>query len=230
MKKTIIFLALILFNVKTQSQSAKVIYSNKTFIDPKIEIKKDIKSFVTDLYKSADNLKFELIFNKKQSSFKINENTINKNDDNNLKTARLMVYGENVFIDHEKKAEIHTDSDNINILDKYEIPNWKVTKESKKIDGYICYKGLLNIPFKNRKGEDKVRTVIAWFSPSLPYNYGPKNFYGLPGLILELTENSTTFIATKIELTKSDIKIKFPKGKIITRQEYEKRLKAQMGM
>ena len=71
--------------------------------------------------------------------------------------------------------------------------------------------------------------MTAWFAPSLPYSFGPKNYYGLPGLILELTEGSTTYIVTKIELSNKNISVVQPRGKTISREEYNKRLKKQMG-
>ena len=76
-----------------------------------------------------------------------------------------------------------------------------------------------------------VHEIVAWFAPSLPYGYGPKSFYGLPGLILELTRIRTTFLATKIVIEdKKELKIKFPVGKTTTKEAFDKQLKAQMGM
>ncbi|WP_346432227.1 GLPGLI family protein [Flavobacterium acetivorans] len=102
--------------------------------------------------------------------------------------------------------------------------------ESKIISSYLCYKAVLKIPFVNRKGEARVNEITAWFAPSLPYSFGPKHFYGLPGLILETTENKTTFLATKITFDSNEVKIDFPKGKTITKEDYDKKLRAQMGM
>ena len=87
-------------------------------------------------------------------------------------------------------------------FDKY---NWKITSESKQIGKYTCRKatgsyskemhdeGLVTIP------------VTAWFAPQLPFPYGPMGFDGLPGLILEVTEEGRiplTFQATGIEVVR----------------------------
>lgn len=75
-----------------------------------------------------------------------------------------------------------------------------------------------------RDAKEKNITIIAWFAPSLPYAYGPKDYGGLPGLILELTEKETTYYASKINITKNkEVKIDFPKGKMITEEEYNRK-------
>lgn len=134
-----------------------------------------------------------------------------------------------IYIDYENKLEIYVrDGTLVEVKDNE--AKWDITTETKVIETYTCYKAIQKTPFIDRHGKSKVREVIAWFAPSLPYAYGPKNFYALPGLILELTENRTTFLATKISLNKKEINIVFPKGKRVTKEEYEKKLKTQMGM
>jgi GLPGLI family protein len=58
----------------------------------------------------------------------------------------------------------------------------------------------------------------------LPYSFGPRNFSGLPGLILEMKVNNTTFLATKINLQEKEIKIEFPKGNRVDYNEYVKEI------
>ena len=55
--------------------------------------------------------------------------------------------------------------------------------------------------------------MIAWYTPSIPFGFGPKGEYGLPGLILELEIEKILFKATKITLNpKEEIVIKESKG------------------
>ena len=99
---------------------------------------------------------------------------------------------------------------------------WDISTESKKIGDYLCYKAVYHRSYVNWKGKDITVPVIAWFAPSLPYRYGPKQYYGLPGLILELHESSSVFLATEIKIGgEKQIKIEFPKGKVITEEEYK---------
>lgn len=103
---------------------------------------------------------------------------------------------------------------------------WEITKETKKIGEYICYKAIGNTNEKQVYGYGYLEPTIAWFSPEIPIPFGLQNFHGLPGLILELTVNHQDGIvlyeAIKIELNSTDkIKIRKPVGrKMIPEGEY----------
>ena len=72
--------------------------------------------------------------------------------------------------------------------------------------------------------------VTAWYTPQIPINTGPAEYYGLPGLILEVNAGRTTMLCTKIILNpqnKAEI-IKPEKGKVVTRKEYNTIVKEKM--
>ena len=100
----------------------------------------------------------------------------------------------------------------------------KLQQKKKMIDKYLCYKATYKYDFVARDNKIKSRTITAWFSPSLPFSFGPKDYGGLPGLILELQDWETTFLATKIDLLDESIKIEFPKGNTVTQEQYEKKV------
>jgi GLPGLI family protein len=123
--------------------------------------------------------------------------------------------------------------------------DWQITQESKQIGDYMCVKATLIIPVtaeeikaindikeqqKNSKfqfGEipdPKDKEVIAWFTPEIPLGHGPREFWGLPGLVLELHKDKESFLATQIILNpKNKNQIKQPKkGKKVTKEEYQK--------
>ena len=137
--------------------------------------------------------------------------------------------GSDFFYDKNLETEIEQKGDGTLIKTIKSYTKWDITSESKSISNYLCYKAILEITFVNRKGISGINTIIAWFAPSLPFTFGPKNFYGLPGLILELHENKTTYLVTKIVLSSKEIKIDFPEGKTISKEEYDKKLEASMG-
>lgn len=93
---------------------------------------------------------------------------------------------------------------------------WEITNETKQIGQYNCYKaiGLFEkSSFINK--EDK--KVIAWFTPDIPFNYGPKFYNGLPGLIIELKERKNLSYILKEIKREENQKILFQKkGKLIT--------------
>ncbi|MBN8566850.1 MAG: GLPGLI family protein [Flavobacteriales bacterium] len=66
--------------------------------------------------------------------------------------------------------------------------------------------------------------ITAWYTPEIPINQGPENYWGLPGLILEVTDGKTVVLCSKIVLnTKEKKEIKAPKnGKEVTQAEYDK--------
>lgn len=214
------------------SQSGKITYTVKVQSTEK-EIPKKFEDLMLQVLEYANNQKFELSFDKNISSFKLNEQLAkNEQFDQKIENIARSSFStdSDVYLDHPNKKEIHKKSDGQLVLNNYKVQNWIVTNESKTIDGNKCFKAILKIDFINRKGESKTKETIAWFAPSLPFAYGPNNYFGLPGLILELTENKTTYYATKIELSKEEIIIDFPKGKTVTRDQYNQKLKEQLGM
>nr|WP_315219845.1 GLPGLI family protein [uncultured Flavobacterium sp.] len=65
--------------------------------------------------------------------------------------------------------------------------------------------------------------ITAWYSPEIPINQGPENYWGLPGLILEINDGKTVILCSKIVLNAKDkVVIKAPaKGKEVTQKEYD---------
>ena len=103
--------------------------------------------------------------------------------------------------------------------------NWNISSESKKIDNYLCYKATYTESYTARDGKTKERVITAWFCPELPYPFGPLEFNGLPGLILELEKNGNKVVAKSIILSKKEIELKIPNKKTITKEEYDKKIK-----
>lgn len=69
--------------------------------------------------------------------------------------------------------------------------------------------------------------ITAWYSPEIPVSNGPENYWGLPGLILEVNDGKTSILCSKIVLnTKEKVEIKAPsKGKVVTQSEYDEIVK-----
>ena len=103
--------------------------------------------------------------------------------------------------------------------------NWNISSESKKIDNYLCYKATYTESYTARDGKTKERVITAWFCPELPYPFGPLEFNGLPGLILELEKNGNKVVAKSILLSDKTIELKIPNKKTITKEEYDKKIK-----
>ena len=76
----------------------------------------------------------------------------------------------------------------------------------------------------------KTIEVVAWYTPQIPINQGPDDYWGLPGLILEVTADRTIILCTKIVMNpeeKEDIE-KPRKGDVVTQEEYTKIITKKM--
>mgnify|MGYP006135371173 FL=1 len=111
--------------------------------------------------------------------------------------------------------------------------DWELTGETKNIGNYTCYKAVFekeeeSIEIKMIDGEVKEekgikkRTIIAWYTTDIPISNGPKNYGGLPGLILEINDGNETIMCSELVLNPSKtIDIKEPtKGKQVSREKF----------
>jgi len=83
---------------------------------------------------------------------------------------------------------------------------WELTNETKSILGYTSYKATYT---KIEMG--KPIPIEAWYAPELPYNFGPMEYHGLPGLILEIIRKEMLhYTASEINLNNEDVWILKP--------------------
>ncbi|WP_247237308.1 GLPGLI family protein [Telluribacter sp. SYSU D00476] len=105
------------------------------------------------------------------------------------------------------------------IQDELKQTPWKLTGETKKINGYDCMKATYTQPERNQP-------VVAWFTEAIPVPSGPAGYGGLPGLILELDVNDSEIVytATKLDFKKlSNTDLKVPAGgKKVTEAQFNK--------
>lgn len=121
------------------------------------------------------------------------------------------------------------------IKDKLENFGWKMSSETKNIGNYTCYKATrsreetrASMTVTDGKPEEKKEkvtiTTTAWYTPQVPVSNGPGEFWGLPGLILEIQEGKLTIVCSEIVINPSDkIEIKVPKkGKKVSQEKFDK--------
>lgn len=228
--KKYLLLFLLLVNL-VQGQSGKVLYAIQ--VSPSANsVKTEQKVFIENLLKNANLQEFQLLFNSTSSSFKSTESMITLSAyEEQINTIAKLAFtsADEIYFNKKEQIEYIRKEDGLIVKDENLSSNWTLTTNSKLIGSYLCYEGILKRTFINRQGETKIEEIIAWFAPQLPYPYGPKNFHGLPGLILELHEKKTVYSAKNIELIRDDQKIYFPKGKTISKEEYEKKLESSLG-
>ena len=73
-------------------------------------------------------------------------------------------------------------------------------------------------------------TITAWYTPEIPISQGPENYWGLPGLILEVNDGKTVILCSKIVMnSKEKVEIKSPSnGKEISQKEYDETVTKKM--
>ncbi|WP_333808866.1 GLPGLI family protein [Flavobacterium sp.] len=76
----------------------------------------------------------------------------------------------------------------------------------------------------------KENVITAWYCPEIPVNQGPENYWGLPGLILEVNDGKTVILCSKLVLNSKDkVEIKpVSKGKVVTQKEFDETVKKKM--
>ncbi len=117
--------------------------------------------------------------------------------------------------------------------------------ETKRIGQYMCFKATASVPtselswynfswqdLRNKPEDDTVKMtqVEAWYTLQIPLRHGPAEYWGLPGLILEVSAGNTTMLCSQIVINpKEKIDIKIPaKGKEITKIDYQTTIKNKM--
>lgn len=222
-KLLITSLLLLSSNIFAQKFVNKIFYEVKS-IDINLSNEKISNTFIEDVIKEAKNQTFTLMFNEFRSFFYSNSNNMTLDQRGTLinKLASIgFTSSFNYYYDKASNTSYFDRRNGVIIKESNIDKAWEITTEHKLIDSYLCYKAIYKYHYKSNM-KMKTRDIAAWFAPSLPYNYGPKDYHGLPGLILELEDNKVTFLATKIEFSDKEVEIMLPKGKTITKEEHEK--------
>lgn len=201
------------------------------------------KSYMNDMIKRNTEKDYLLEFNSTESTYKEIEKLETEGQGFNWMANYV---GENIGKIY-KNAQDKISINETEMMGKFflvtedlENTKWKMSGESKNIGQYTCYKATYtkqveekvftfgswnqNNQTNQNKKPKKMRDVevVAWFTPDIPVSSGPSWYQGLPGLILEVSDDKTTILCTKIVMNpKEKTKIKRPKkGKTISNQDF----------
>jgi GLPGLI family protein len=136
------------------------------------------------------------------------------------------------------------------VVDSLEPINWQLQKETKKIGDYTCFKAIASVPTQNlewfnfswsdlrnqetaeddEEPEIEMTAIEAWYTPQIPVSHGPAEYWGLPGLILEVSAGNTVMLCSEIQINPEDkTEIEAPdKGKEISKLEYRETIMNKM--
>lgn len=238
--------------VQAQEFQGKAIYQSKFKLDMKLDstrVSPVQQQQIMEMLKRQMEKSFELTFDKTMSIYKEEA----KLEQEAGGFGGMMFIGGALNGKHFKDVKNKTyarESElmgkNFLIKDSLTVYNWKMVNETKMIGNYLCFKAeatlkgsemAMNFGRNQRnQTDDKIETkereilVEAWYTPEIPVSNGPADYWGLPGLIVEVNADRTSLSLLKVELNpKEKILIKEPdKGKAVTKKEYDEIVAAKM--
>lgn len=248
----VVTLALVVVtNANAQDFQGVATYKSKRQIDVKLDstqMDSEMQKQVMEMMKKQFEKTFKLTFNKEESVYKEDESL-----DKPSPASGGMVFvvadagGADVLYKNTKEARFANQNDVFGkiflVKDTLKKQAWQLGSETKNIGEYTCYKATLkrevevsssmshNGETKNEtKPEKKEITITAWYTPQIPISNGPENYWGLPGLILEINDESQTIICSKIVMNPKDkVTIKEPsKGKKVNQETFDNIMEKKM--
>ena len=246
--KSSLFLLLLFVNI-TQAQEfqGRAIYISKSlnnvFFDTKGMSEEKLKALNEKINKMFEKT-FILNFNKTESTYQQEQKL--KETGSRGSTFASELEGE-LYKNSQTKKYLKAEefaNKNYIITDVLKNYNWDLTQETKKIGGYTCYKAISITKVTKKELQEyevekakqsknktsffnlekpKDNKITVWYNPEIPVSHGPNQYWGLPGLIMEVNENNIIILCSKVVLNPKDKKnIKAPKnGKIISQSAYD---------
>ena len=234
---------------------SKYMFNSKKVVGDEVEKVGEDKEFneaVKMAMKKSSEKIFTLLFNKNEAVYEENEEMEKPSGPANGYSISISISGGGKkYINTKEKVRLEEDEvfqKEFLIEEPLVKPDWKLVNESKKIGEYTCFKAELIVPvtdlqkqnyqdflkreekkpalFKMDEPEDKI--VVAWYSPEIPLSFGPNNYWGLPGLILEINESNNVILCSKVVLN-SKSKVKKPNtGDKVSQKQFDAIKKKKM--
>lgn len=209
MKIPTIFLSIIIFTLLplfTNAQSGKVVYV--------VDFNYGLPSDTTTLCYKADRAFFTSRYGFNNHFIISVTDTTTKTkitDDSQMWVPTDIAFSKNAMVaNHLYFGKTYRVKEPMNSIE------WKIGNQTKSILGYTCQKATAHF---------RGRNYTAWFTHEIPVSYGPWKFNGLPGLILEVDEDTGNF-SIKAQLVNTTYNGKVqrisPRGAISFEEYYSK--------
>ena len=213
-----------------------------------VDMTPEMKEKAIEKMRKAFEKNYILVFNKSESTYQQEE----KLDAPKLSSGKIQINSSATSTSkfyknlHNKMYISEEDifGKELLVMDTLSNFNWRITNDQIQIGIYSCKKAQIIIPVsqkdwddynKEKKDQEKNKTnfyvisepkeqiIEAWFCSDIPVSNGPEEYWGLPGLILELHYDDTSILCTKIVLNpKIKLELKAPtKGKKVDRKKFE---------
>lgn len=240
--KIITLLALILFTTNLKAQSFTGVATYKT--DRSMNIHEDeddgmndaLRKQIQEQMRAQFRSEFTLKFTSTESLYKKVEKLDAPSVPNSSGITVTISGGSDIIYKNTKTQTYLRESEIMGkeflIEDNLQETAWALVKESKNIGQYICFKATKTRTVQDKefdtetnqyKDVKKERVTTAWYTPSIPVPHGPDNYYGLPGLILEISDGELTILCSKITLNpKEGVAFEKPsKGKKVDQKTFD---------
>ena len=222
------------------------------------QLSEERKKQISERIKSAFEKTYTLTFNQSESMYEEEEKLDAPGQGGGMRFGMMNATG-GLLYKNIKEQKLSQEQELLGkqflIQDSLPTLQWELGSETKMIGQYLCFKATAvkiddtfdfsrfrrrNEP-ENTKDSTKTTTeqvkeipkqiiVTAWYTPQIPVNQGPGEYWGLPGLILEVNADRTTILCSKIILNPTNkVEIKVPsKGKNVSKAEYDSIVKEKM--
>ena len=243
------------FGIYAQDFQGEATYFSKTSVNMDFggrQIPEDRKKEIMQRMKEANERTYILTFDKTTSIYKEEERLEQPGNDRGGRRFGMMAGAGGDYYKDVKEGRYLVKNELLGKIflvdDQLPKLEWKLGGESKQIGNYTAFKATatktikrpnMRAIFRRGGGNDENKEeeyiekdieVTAWYTPDVPVNQGPGEYWGLPGLILEVSDDITVVLCTKLVLNPTEKKeIKAPnKGKTVTQEEYDKISKDKM--
>jgi GLPGLI family protein len=144
--------------------------------------------------------------------------------------AKQMQYEERAFFEKE-----------FLIIDSLKQYKWKLSEETKTIAKQLCKKATTMITAPqmrmrvsiggggnntdttaNTPRAPKETELVVWYAENIPVSFGPDNYSGLPGVIMEIDQDNGANVITAVEVS-----AKYPKKELVAPSKGDKMNRAQ---
>lgn len=177
--------------------------------------------------KIASEFDFSLFFNDSTAIFLLDKKLFSNNNTAYSALGRAKYYGR---IKQQPKHYITEELEESfgKFLVSRPYQKWELHDDTKTIGDYTCFKATTSYTTTNPKGKVFKHNFTAWYTPQLPYKFGPAGYGNLPGLIIELQGDEFTYGVKKIQFydegeeSKRNEMPELKNKKLITELEFER--------
>ncbi len=212
-------------NVEALEDSINANESAKAFLSE--EMKKDIFS------QMAQPQDFELTYSQGKSLYQIAPEVEKEEDEENLEVGKGYTFNFSkmrrrfspiLFKDfntaqYTKEQGIFDKK--FLIKDQLQTKNWEITGQTKTFGDFTCTMATST--------NEKNQKVSVCYTEDIPINEGPDDFYGLPGLVVQVIVGPLEINMSEIKILDEDTEIHPPTdGKVVTQKEYNDLMKEKV--